>query len=441
MVALLKENALQVVHIFRFTGNILMAIFLARQTASPAELALYEELWLGYTTLTFAFFWAFSNLLLAEYRAASARRKPVILGFFYRLSMLLGLAVGGLIAGYFYYFGAAPLLASLGFAVFSLAQAVTHLWEYRYYADNRNTASLILSGATAVLSLMALVAGFFLVGGVAGAVAGLGAAGTLRLLAFLLVEQGWRWNFRWQTRFVRLLRRKLLPMLGITFVGGSAAYVDGYLVAFFSEEAEFVLYRYGSRNFPLLVALAGGASAALVQQLAGLRFHSNQGRAQEHMRRQMRKLMHQLYPIALLVALAAPWLFAELYGSPQYAKAGFLFAVTLVTIAVRTLLFQSWFIARGKQSILFRISVAEWVLHIAFTVLALPMLGIFAPLVGVMAGNAFEKLAMSRTMRRTGLHLNQAVPWGWWLGYNAALLVTLAGVAVAYQQFTALPLW
>ncbi|HMT68109.1 MAG TPA: hypothetical protein PKE28_10975, partial [Bacteroidales bacterium] len=69
--------------------------------------------------------------------------------------------------------------------------------------------------------------------------------------------------------FIREHLRVGMPLILAFLISGSAQYVDGIIVsARYSDPGVFAMYRYGAKEFPLVLLLANGLSNALLPQFS-----------------------------------------------------------------------------------------------------------------------------------------------------------------------------
>jgi O-antigen/teichoic acid export membrane protein len=98
-----------------------------------------------------------------------------------------------------------------------------------------------------------------------------------------------------------------LPLIATTLISGSAQYVDGTIISsHFKDEATFAIFRFGAKEFQLVIMLATGLSTALLSEFS----------TREKMKDSLimlkvksKKLMHFLFPTSMIAMLLANWVY------------------------------------------------------------------------------------------------------------------------------------
>ena len=57
------------------------------------------------------------------------------------------------------------------------------------------------------------------------------------------------------------------PLMAATLLSGSAEYLDGFIVSKYFDEGTFAVYRYGAKEFPLVLLLANAFSNGMVPKV------------------------------------------------------------------------------------------------------------------------------------------------------------------------------
>ena len=59
-----------------------------------------------------------------------------------------------------------------------------------------------------------------------------------------------------------------IPLIITTLISGSGQYIDGVIIsAFYRDPASFAVFRYGAKEFPLVLMLANGLNAAMLVRI------------------------------------------------------------------------------------------------------------------------------------------------------------------------------
>ncbi len=204
----------------------------------------------------------------------------------------------------------------------------------------------------------------------------------------LLVVTGMRWIW-----LLILLRRYSEPKISVGFIkehlwlgtpliltsliSGSAQYTDGVIVsAVYRDPAMFAWFRYGAKEFPLVLMLANGLSNAMLPEF------STRERMRESLakiRVKSKRLMHILFPIVIVVMLGAQWIYPRMFN-PGFSKSADIFLIYSLLIVPRLVFPQTVIVGRKKT----HISLISALLELAFNIpLSLLMIKWGYGLVGV----------------------------------------------------------
>ena len=159
-----------------------------------------------------------------------------------------------------------------------------------------------------------------------------------------------------------LLRRYLVfsgPLMANLFVGNLILLFDNWLVGwYYQDTAVFAVFRYGSREFPLAVALATALATAMIPRLTAA---PEKGLAE--MKDKTRRLMHLLFPLTILLLFVSKPLFPLVFN-PDFAASAGLFNIYLLITASRVLLPNAIVLSRGFPAAILRVGIAELLIKI-----------------------------------------------------------------------------
>ncbi len=188
------------------------------------------------------------------------------------------------------------------------------------------------------------------------------------LLAITLVR--WVWlvlllfryaEFRISADFMKEHMRLGWPLIVTSLISGSAQYIDGIIVsAHFDDPRMFAIFRYGAKEFPIVMMLATGLSNAMLPQF-GTRSKLKESLAV--IKRKSRQLMHYLFPMSMLVLLFARWLYPRMF-TPEFARSADVFMVYIMLVIPRLLFPHTIIIGRKKTGVAMTAAIIELTLNI-----------------------------------------------------------------------------
>jgi O-antigen/teichoic acid export membrane protein len=156
------------------------------------------------------------------------------------------------------------------------------------------------------------------------------------------------------------------PLILTTLISGSAQYSDGVIIsAVYRDPAMFAWFRYGAKEFPLVLMLANGLSSALLSEF------STRERMKESLaklRAKSKRLMHLLFPITMVMMLIARWLYPVMFR-PEFHKSSGIFLVYSLLIIPRLVFPQTILVGRKKTHITLYAAILELVVNIPLSLL------------------------------------------------------------------------
>jgi O-antigen/teichoic acid export membrane protein len=268
--------------------------------------------------------------------------------------------------------------------------------------------------------VLAVVVPIVLGWGLQGALWCLVGLALLKLL-IALFDTPWQWPSRADDHWKMYLTLSA-PLVANTLIANLVGLFDAWLVAqYFSNPSVFAVFRYGSREFPLALALATALGTALVPLLSA---KPTEGRAE--LRQRSQRLFHTVMPLSALLLCTATWWFPWVFNA-ELAEAAGLFQIYLLVTASRVLLPNAVLLGLGDSRSIFWVGVAELVLKVLTGWLFIQWWGLPGVAWSVVLSFWFEKIALILV-----LEFKHRVPtpeWlhvRWYVFYTVLLLLAFA---------------
>ena len=157
-----------------------------------------------------------------------------------------------------------------------------------------------------------------------------------------------------------------IPLILTTLISGSGQYVDGVIIStVYRDPASFAVFRYGAKEFPLVLMLANGLNAALLSEFAT---REKMKESIEKIRVKSKKLMHILFPATMLMMLIARWLYPLMFRH-DFEKSSGIFLVYALLIIPRLVFPQTIIVGRKKTHITLIAAIIEIVVNIVLSLL------------------------------------------------------------------------
>jgi O-antigen/teichoic acid export membrane protein len=272
-----------------------------------------------------------------------------------------------------------------GLALFGLYQAfVVPLWLAPFLGGLRSHNVILLSAFVLIGPTFAIWIGHSSLPGLEGILIG--------LLSYALV--GFIWILT-QVRFIRDLKlRKLFlmlwpvtwPLILYAVSSAIARSLDAWLVARYFNESIFAVFRYGAREFPLVVALAGGLSIIMIPRLI-------QNDALPELKNRSTRLMNRCYPIVAVLMLFSPLLFEFVFGV-AFRESALIFNIYLLLTLTQLIFPQAILTARGDTKILWWISLFELAVNVGSSLFLMREFGLIGIVCGTLIAFVVEKIIL-----------------------------------------------
>ncbi len=416
--------AYQVFQIMRFGALILAAIAMAWLAAPQRLIDDFETLMLigGSTT----FFWVgglLDGFLLLQKRSdplhGDAIQKTTV-GI--AVSLALGSAIACGLVGTYMYKGLNLELVLL-FSVYLALETLSQTLPYHYIAYDRRQPLLWFGFYSAIGYCIAVMLPLYIGWEIEGVV--------LMLLFVAFTKCIWLVSATRHILLGQLPQRGTLksiwkissPLLLATLLSQSAVYVDGFLVQRFFPD-QFVDFRYGAKEFPLVLLLANSMSIVRAGEIAaGVRDHTLDV-ALQGLRAGSRRLMWTMFPLSILLLVLSGPLF-EYFFKGRFPLAMPVFDIFLL-LAIPRLMFPQSVVRGFQKTYVMSLSAGvELVLSVGLSLLLLPRFGIAGIAAGTVIAFFAEKgILLGYAQFKLGVSWHRYAPIPLWLVGSLALLLT-----------------
>ena len=176
------------------------------------------------------------------------------------------------------------------------------------------------------------------------------------------------------------------PLILTSLISGSAQYTDGIIVsAVYRDPAMFAWFRYGAKEFPIVLLLANALSNAMLSEFST---RERMREALAKIKAKSKRLMHTLFPLTMVIMLSTRWLYPRLFN-PDFQKSADIFLIYSLLVIPRLIFPQTIIVGRKKT----HISLIVAVLELAFNIfLSFFMINKGYGLVGVALATLFAYL-------------------------------------------------
>lgn len=233
----------------------------------------------------------------------------------------------------------------------------------------------------------------------------------------LILQTG---QLTWDAALLRKWTRMAWPLALYALLGGLIYSFSFWLVGYLyrDDEATFAVFRYGAREFPLVIALTNALGAAMIPALAS---NLQEGLAQLKVR--SLRLFHLLFPTSILLMLTSKYFFPIVF-TEAFAESAVVFNAFLLITVSRVLFPRSVLMALQSNKIALLSSVVELIFIVVISLVLAPWFGLVGIALGTTLGASLEKVILCVYLRRRfGIAVSQYTDLRWWVGYSVVLVV------------------
>ncbi|MFM9949784.1 MAG: lipopolysaccharide biosynthesis protein [Saprospiraceae bacterium] len=416
-------GALQWFYLMRQGSAILTGILLAQLGLPADEIGVYEIL--QYIGVLVSAFWVtgLSQALLSYFPTLPEPEQRRLTGSAFL--MFTGLSAV-LLAGL--WFGqnlAIPALASRPalpyyglFLLWQFFNLPAFLIENLYLLHKKAKAIFWFGVLSFGLQFIAVLAPIALGADFSWSFYGLIALGALKFTwtGVLILQTG---QLSWDAALLRKWARLAWPLALYALLGGLITSFSFWLVGYLyrDDEATFAVFRYGAREFPLILALTGALSAAMIPALA-----SNLEEGLSQLKARSLRLFHLLFPLSILLMLTSKYFFPIVF-TEAFAESARVFNAFLLITASRVLFPRSVLMALQSNKMALLSSVVELIFIVLLSLVLAQYFGLVGIALGTTLGAALEKVILCIYLKqRFGIAVSQYTDMKWWVGYSLGLV-------------------
>ena len=286
----------------------------------------------------------------------------LLLCFFSLLFFLLGHSLKNNFS-VFHFTGNVPYINLL--LLFMLLNSPVQLIEYIYLLNNRSYRifqyGLITFTSQLILIILPILLGKDIIWSIWGL---LGITGIRWIWLIILLRR--YTEMKISVEFMKEHLYLGIPLILTSLISGSAQYTDGVIISsVYRDPATFAWFRYGAKEFPLVLMLANGLSSAMLPEF------STRERMKESLAKikvKSRRLMHILFPTVMVIMIFARWIYPNMFN-PEFQKSADIFLVYSLLIIPRLIFPQTVIVGRKKTHITLIAAILELCVNIPLSLL------------------------------------------------------------------------
>ena len=220
--------------------------------------------------------------------------------------------------------------------------------------------------------------------------------------------------------FIREHLRVGMPLILTFLISGSAQYIDGIIIsARYADPGVFAMYRYGAKEFPLVLLLANGLSNALLPL-----FSTREGmrEALVTLRKRSDRLIKYLFPVSIVTMFVARWVYPRLF-TPEFQRSADVFMIYLLLTIPRLVFPQTIIIGRRKTNVTLYAAAVEIAVNIPLSLFLIKPYGVVGVALATFIVYFLEKLFLIwYVWKKMKIRPQEYIPLKSWLIFSALLI-------------------
>ena len=424
-------GSLQTIQILRFTTFLLISVIFTKSQISVADIGYYELAL--FIASAVSFFWVNGLIqsLLPLYnnnktfRVTSVNKKsksPELFNAFLLLTAfsILAFIFSILFRRAFHMFEGAKEIPFMNLIfVYILLSNPGHLVEYIYLLKNKPSGLMIYGflsfGFQLVIVTVPVVMGYPM----ELAVWGLIVISVLRLfwLGLLLRRHA---RFRFSPGFIKEHISLGAPLIISSLLSGSAQYIDGVIISASYDAASFAIFRFGAKEFPLVILMANGLSNAMLPEFST---GEKVQQALHTIKVKSKQLMHLLFPMSIILLFFSKVIYITLFN-PNFSRSADVFIIYLLLIVSRLVFPQTILIGLKKTKVVLIAAIVEIVLNVSLSLYLIKDYGLVGVAVATAIVFVLEKMILvGYNYFKLKIKPHEYIPVGIYLMYTTLLVV------------------
>ncbi|HNQ67057.1 MAG TPA: polysaccharide biosynthesis C-terminal domain-containing protein [Bacteroidales bacterium] len=389
-------SALQFFQIVRFGVLLLISIVLTKTKLRVGEIGVYETFLLIAGSVSFFWIGGMLQSLLAVFKNSktfgTSEKNPILFNIFLLftlisfLSAVLVLVSQPFISSLFSFHGnKIPYMRIL--FMYIVVSGPVNLVEYFYLLKNKPKLLIIYGIITFTLQLLCVTLPIIFTFDLAYGLYGFVFINGLRYLWLIVLVYRYS-EIKISTTFLKEFLRLSSPLVLSILLSGSAQYFDGFLVSYKYDEATLAIFRYGARELPFIILLLDAFGNALTPRFSD---PNNRKIALSELKTGTAKLMHILFPVAILIVLTSKYIYPIIFNQ-YFESSAVIFNIYVLIIITRFLFTRIILIGIKETKLILKSSLIEIVINISLSLILIQFWGIFGVAIATVISYLIEKL-------------------------------------------------
>lgn len=412
----------QIFNFIKFSSVIVGSIFLAQFVADKSLVKTYEQMILIGSTLSFFFISGLGQTSLTYFESVPSEEKETVFKSHFVLLGILGLlsSVGIIVYGYFQ--DRTHFYLYLLLAIVHVLNTPSFALENYYLALKKHVPLLIYGALSYFIRVVIVVVPLVAWGSLKWALIGVA---VLSLIKFVFALMALKIGLRMQEYYqqVKALFVFSGPILLSFLLGGSFSYLSALIIEYFLSSKDFLLYTFGAREFPVFLIISNSFSLVFSQKIAA---ELGKGKLEEGLqafRKQSIRVMHQLFPAAIVLMLSSQYLFTFFYGE-YFTSSYIVFNFFLLLLVSRVLFPQTILLGLNKNNYFMWAAGLELFVGVGLSLILIRDYGMWGVCWAMIAAFLSEKIYLIFVCYKESISFFNYFPIRQYLIYTALLIIS-----------------
>lgn len=391
---LTSVRALQFLQLFRFVALLLIGVVLSKTSIGISQIGTYETFLL--ISGASCFFWTGGMLqtMLSHKREQSSEKSEAyfnILLIFTTLAVITALGIFLLqsqIANFVGFSGGQIPYFKILLAYIVLS-CPANLVEYIYLIENRPCRMAFYGAIVFTLQILAVTLPVIYTNDLGYGLYGLLFVTAIKFAWLSIIVLRYS-KLKVSGKYIGLFLKLSAPFVLSVLIVKGIQYVDSFLVAYKFDEGTYAQFRYGAKEFPLILLPAVALSEAIAARIA-----NNTGISEvlESIKRESKYMMHICIPVAMLVIITSKYLYPLVFNDDFYESA-LIFNIYCFAAIFRFIIPESILIGKQQSRPILASASINILVNIVFGLLFMNFMGIAGIAIAFLLGNIIEKLVL-----------------------------------------------
>ena len=414
--------AWQFFNFLKYSSVILTAMLMARLIPSLELIKSYEHILLLSSIVSFFFVSGLGQTVIPFYETQQPTDQGSLFKTLFFLLLLLSSLSALFLILYDYFFSEKPSLQYLLYGAVLIFNTPCFALENYYLVHKKSPHLLIWAASSYSLQVLSFILPLFFFKSLEAGFCGLLIAAVLKFVFTCSQLKVFESLLQVKSQMTQFIVYSW-PVVFSFVIGGSYTYLNALLVEDNLSSKDFILYRYGAREFPLFLIIANSFSlvysAKIAQGIKTKQVHESL----LAFKSKSRTVMHQLFPLAVVLMLSSQFLFSVFY-TQAFVNAFVVFNLMLFLILSRMLFPQTILLGYGHGKYFLYSSLTELIVGVSLSLILVQSHGLIGVSVAMIVAFTVEKLVLIVICYYHKINFFKYLPIRVYLGYCGLLLLS-----------------